>query len=123
MSKGKAAELPLTRLERRALENYLPILEDYSNERAAYLVQFDVAKGKTGLYGDRHYMPIIKLKAILLAADGLSNKEISARLEVSQHTVGKWRADFLYVLPRTDYPFERIKDFFLYRSGYDYWSN
>jgi hypothetical protein len=120
MSKGKAASIRLTRLERRALENYFIKLENHSDERGRYLAKYHKLNGKKGWYSDRHYMPIIKLKAILLAADGLTNKEISNKLEISQHTVGEWRNDFAYVLSRTDLPFERIKDFFLYTSGYDY---
>ena len=36
-----------------------------------------------------------RARIVLLSADGLTNKEIAARLQVSQPTVGKWRDRFM----------------------------
>ena|ERR1700693_4800274 len=113
MPRGKATAIRLTKMERRALENYMIKLEAYSTKEASYLYARKKEISKSVKYTDRHYMPIIKLNAILLAADGLNNTQIAEKLEVAPHTIGVWRNDFWYILSRTDLPFERIKNFFL----------
>ncbi len=40
------------------------------------------------------YFHVIRAKIILLAADGLSNKEIAERLDVPRQIVSKWRKRF-----------------------------
>jgi hypothetical protein len=90
-------------------------LEDHSDREAEYLAKFYPKKLP---FTDHHYMPIIKLKAVLLAADGKNNREIADALEISQHTIGKWRTEFLYYLSRVDLPFDRIPGYFLYSREY-----
>ena len=57
------------------------------------------------------YYSVLRSKIILLAADGLSNEEIGARLSVPRQIVSKWRKRFfdqrsagLYDEPRTGRP-------------------
>ena len=57
-------------------------------------------------------MSLLKLKAILLAADGLKNREIANLIEMSEKTIGKWRNDFFEILSRKDLDPRSIKDFF-----------
>ena len=38
-----------------------------------------------------------RARIVLLAAEGLSNKEIAVRLEIEPHTVGRWRTRFSVV--------------------------
>ena len=40
------------------------------------------------------YFHVVRAKIILLAADGLSNKEIAERLDVPRQIVSKWRKRF-----------------------------
>jgi transposase len=40
------------------------------------------------------YCDVVRAKVILLAADGLSNKEIGARLDIPRQIVSKWRKRF-----------------------------
>jgi transposase len=40
------------------------------------------------------YCDVVRAKAILLAADGLSNKQIGERLELPRQIVSKWRKRF-----------------------------
>ena len=40
------------------------------------------------------YSQVIRAKIVLLAADGLSNKEIGERLEIPRPIVSKWRKRF-----------------------------
>jgi len=40
------------------------------------------------------YCDIMRAKVILLAAEGLSNKQIGARLELPRQIVSKWRKRF-----------------------------
>lgn len=40
------------------------------------------------------YRDVVRAKVILLAADGLSNKQIGERLELPRQIVSKWRKRF-----------------------------
>ncbi len=40
------------------------------------------------------YYKVVRAKAILLAADGLENKEIGERLDLPRQIVSKWRKRF-----------------------------
>ena len=40
------------------------------------------------------YYEVVRAKAILLAADGLENKEIGERLDLPRQIVSKWRKRF-----------------------------
>lgn len=40
------------------------------------------------------YFEVLRAKIILLAAEGLSNKEIAARLDLPRQVVSKWRKRF-----------------------------
>ena len=40
------------------------------------------------------YYKVIRAKAILLAADGLQNKEIGERLDLPRQIISKWRKRF-----------------------------
>ena len=40
------------------------------------------------------YYKVIRAKAILLAADGLENKQIGERLELPRQIISKWRKRF-----------------------------
>jgi len=42
------------------------------------------------------YRDVIRAKIILLAADGLENQEIAARLDFARPKVSKWRKRFFY---------------------------
>ena len=42
------------------------------------------------------YRDVVRAKIILLAADGLENKEIAARLDLARPKVSKWRKRFFY---------------------------
>lgn len=57
------------------------------------------------------YYSVVRAKIVLLAADGLSNEEIGARLSVPRQIVSKWRKRFfdqrtagLHDEPRTGRP-------------------
>src|SRR5260221_11192687 len=57
------------------------------------------------------YFAVLRAKIVLLAADGLSNDEIGARLSVPRQVVSKWRKRFfdqrtagLHDEPRTGRP-------------------
>ncbi len=51
----------------------------------------------------RPYREVIRAKVVLLAADGLSDVEIAARLDVTDRMVAKWRRRFaLEGLPGID---------------------
>lgn len=57
------------------------------------------------------YYSVVRAKIVLLAADGLSNDEIGARLSVPRQVVSKWRKRFfdqrtagLHDEPRTGRP-------------------
>ena len=58
------------------------------------------------------YRDVIRAQVILLAAEGLDNKEIGERLNLPRKTVSKWRKRFflhrkrgLEDIPRTGRPF------------------
>ena len=38
---------------------------------------------------------VVRAKVILLSSEGLTNREISKRVDLSEHTVGAWRKRFL----------------------------
>ena len=40
------------------------------------------------------YCDVMRAKVVLLAADGLSNKDIGSRLDLSRQIVSKWRKRF-----------------------------
>jgi transposase len=40
------------------------------------------------------YCEVMRAKVVLLAADGISNKEIGARLDLPRQIVSKWRKRF-----------------------------
>ena len=114
MPKGKARPIALTKIQRRALINLMPDLEERSDENTRFWGKYIVERGITSKHDERYYMPILKLKAIILAADGKNNVEISHALEISQPTIGRWRNEFNYILSRDDLPFERITHYFLF---------
>jgi ATP/maltotriose-dependent transcriptional regulator MalT len=41
---------------------------------------------------------LVNVRIVLLTADGLSNKDIAARLRLNQVTVGLWRTQFVKFL-------------------------
>jgi transposase len=49
----------------------------------------DIARRYTSPYCD-----VMRAKVVLLAADGLSNKDIGSRLDLSRQIVSKWRKRF-----------------------------
>jgi len=112
MPRGKAPDIKLTKIQRRSLENLRLQLEDYANEHSRAFKSYRVEQGKTRLNDEYHYMSLLKLKAILLAADGLKNREIANLIEMSEKTIGKWRNDFFEILSRKDLDPRSIKDFF-----------
>lgn len=113
MPKGKAVAIVLAPYMRLLLEKQLEQLEQYVDDRAAFHAQYKKT-GKTPQYEEADVFPLLRLKAILLAADGQSNRQIADELEVSQHTIGKWRNNFSYILSRKDLPPQAIAEFFLY---------
>ncbi len=42
------------------------------------------------------YKDVIRAKAILMAAEGMENKEIGEKLNLPRKTVSKWRKRFFY---------------------------
>ena len=42
------------------------------------------------------YKDVIRAKAILMAAEGMENKEIGKKLNLPRKTVSKWRKRFFY---------------------------
>ena len=44
----------------------------------------------------RPYREVIRAKIVLMAAQGLENKEIAARLDTPRQIVSKWRRRFYY---------------------------
>ncbi|GAI14544.1 unnamed protein product [marine sediment metagenome] len=42
------------------------------------------------------YKDVIRVKAILMAAEGMENKEIGEKLNLPRKTVSKWRKRFFY---------------------------
>ena len=42
------------------------------------------------------YFEVVRAKAILLAAEGLENKQIGERLDLPRQIVSKWRKRFFY---------------------------
>jgi Homeodomain-like domain len=111
---GKATSIVLKKIERRALENLLFLLEDRLNDHTQMFGVYIVRECRISLSDDNYVLPLLKLKAILLSADGLSNKEIAKQLEVSAHPIGRWRTEFAEILSRDDLPFDRIKGYFCY---------
>lgn len=114
MSKGKAVRIVLTGHVRAILETERNKLEGAADREAAFFAKVRGVSRKIGRYEETHVLALLRIKAILLAADGHKNKEIADQLEVSQHTVGKWRRDFAYILSREDLPVQRIAEFFWY---------
>jgi len=111
MPHGTAVPIPITKLERRALDNLRFFLEKQLDE---YNKTHGHIKIRGRIYvprDDSNYIPLLKIKAILLSADGNTNREIADQLQVA-HTVGKWRNEFHYILSRDDLPFNRIKGYF-----------
>jgi hypothetical protein len=90
MPKGKATSLALTKLERRALENLRVFLEERSNEHTRLIAKYWNGRSNYARSDESYFMSILKLKAILLAADGLKNRQISQQLEISEHSIGRW---------------------------------
>jgi ATP/maltotriose-dependent transcriptional regulator MalT len=89
MPHGKAVSLPLTKIERRALENLRYFLEEQLDDYNKRFSNMTI-RGRIFVSRDEsNYLPLLKLKAILLAADGNSNQNIANQLEISAHTVGK----------------------------------
>ena len=114
MARGKAASIGLTKLERRALENLRILFEDISDNHTKMFGAFFIKTRKTTKDNDVYHLPLLKIKAILLASDGITNREIADEIQMSAHTIGKWRKEFIYILSRDDLPFERIKGYFRY---------
>lgn len=114
MSRGKAAQICLRKIERRALENLMTLLEDISQKHTKTFGGFIVKRRKVKKSDEVYHIPLLKLRAILLAADGKTNREIATQIEMSEHTVGRWRKEFIDILSRDDLPFDRIKGYFRY---------
>ena len=55
----------------------------------------DTLKEIAGKYTSPYY-DVIRAKAILLAAEGIENKEIGKRLDLPHQIVSKWRKRFFY---------------------------
>jgi len=60
-----------------------------ANEEREHLIP--LAKKYTAPYKD-----VIRAKAILMAAEGMENKEIGEKLNLPRKTVSKWRKRFFY---------------------------
>jgi hypothetical protein len=111
MPRGKAPAIVLSPYLRGLLAKERDHLEQRVDSEAAFWAEYRL-KHKISHYGEHQVYALLKIKAILLAADGLKNKQIADRLEVSQPTIGKWRTDFAYILSREDLHIDRIPAFF-----------
>ncbi len=60
-----------------------------ANEEREHLIS--LARKYTAPYKD-----VIRAKAILMAAEGMENKEIGEKLNLPRKTVSKWRKRFFY---------------------------
>lgn len=60
-----------------------------TNEEREHLIS--LARKYTAPYKD-----VIRAKVILMAAEGMENKEIGKRLNLPRKTVSKWRKRFFY---------------------------
>lgn len=60
-----------------------------ANEEREHLIS--LARKYTAPYRD-----VIRAKAILMAAEGMENKEIGEKLNLPRKTVSKWRKRFFY---------------------------
>jgi len=63
---------------------YIIILSEYEREKLER-----ITRKYTSPYGE-----IIRAKIVLYAADGLSNEEISGRIDTPRQVVSKWRKRF-----------------------------
>ena len=113
MPRGKAVPIILTRIQRRALENMLPVLELRCDRHSTLFAKYASEHGNSPQRDDYYVIPILKLRALLLASEGKNNTQISSELQISKQSIGRWRNEFSYILSRDDLPFDRIRHYFL----------
>ncbi|QGM99951.1 helix-turn-helix domain-containing protein [Methylocystis parvus] len=117
MPNGKAYKINLRKIERRALLNLMTTLEERANQYSKAFGKSILKEGKVRKSDEVRNIAILKLKAILLASDGKTNRCIAKEIEMSEHSVGRWRKEFFEILSRDDLPFERITGYFHYDSN------
>jgi FixJ family two-component response regulator len=114
MPKGKAKPIVLSGYLRQLLEAEREEIEENVDEYAASRARLKNRGRRLNRKDEERVLVLLRFKAILLAANGWNNKKISDELEISQHTIGKWRRDFSYILSREDLPPQRIIEYFYY---------
>lgn len=114
MPKGKAAPIILSGYVRQLIESERDKLENIADSEAVFHARFGIDLRKIPRYEETRVYVLLRVKAILLAANGFNNRAIADQLQITPHTIGKWRRDFAYLLSREDLPKQQIIQYFWY---------